>query len=199
MTEHKTQNLSQMDDVELLVRLDSADRVKDGGYLRALLDEAKNRGLVISFSLHSKSNVPQLQLALGRLALEHLRAILASVTQSEHESKIGLQGAVLLEIDQRKTDQQLVDVARTHAMKNIPFNGDLYFVEKLVERLKSRANETIPDAKHERLVGIMLVKALAQEKPEDTTADKLVASLPKWIEFARQAAEDAGEAYQIIS
>jgi hypothetical protein len=189
MKEHERQNPSQLDDVELLVRLDSADKAKDGRYVRSLLDGAKNRGLLIWFSLHSKSSVARLQFALGRLPHERLPAILESVTQPEHVSKLGLQGAVLEEVDRRKTDEQITDAARKRA-KTVPFNGDIHFVKELMERLQSRANETIPD-EHRRVVAIMLVKTLTEEKPEDTTAEKLVTALPTWIVMAKDVADDA--------
>ena len=86
----------------------------------------------------------------------------------------------------KRTTQELIDAARTR-LKSFPFSGDLHVVGELSESLQATANKKIPD-EHLRDVGMMLVTALAREKPEDTTEENLVADLPKWwIATAKEA------------
>jgi hypothetical protein len=119
-------NISRLDDVELMVRYDSVEDRDGSDYAREPKSEVKNRGVLMPMS--SRSGASRLELVLGRLTQEQLNAILESVTQPEHVSNVGLQGAVLVEIERREAGRKLIAAARARAKSSVPFNGGLYLV-----------------------------------------------------------------------
>jgi hypothetical protein len=97
-------NVSELTDVELLVNLDAtkdaADSARTGLALRG---EAKRRGLltVRPIAGHPDSPAGKLELTLRDVSLRDLNSICLHVTDSKHQSFMGLHGEALDEIGRR--------------------------------------------------------------------------------------------------
>jgi hypothetical protein len=97
------ENVSTLDDVVLLVRLDSADTAtQTPKYVQALIDEAKRRGLFVLSPISPSNPHGRREFTISSLSTEKLRAILTLVTRNGFTSRLDLQNAVQHEIEERK-------------------------------------------------------------------------------------------------
>jgi hypothetical protein len=97
LSEHE---VSQLDDVGVLVRLDAANVQTDGlEYVHALTKEAKKRGLWVSVT---DTPLTRWKFNLSSLPFEGLQTILDVFTLPSHTSRLRLQNAVLDEFEKRK-------------------------------------------------------------------------------------------------
>jgi hypothetical protein len=103
-SEATMEKVSELDDVGLLVRLDSVDPAAQAPEsLKALIKEAKGRGIVVSLPPAEHPNSPwgRMEFTLSCLPTQDLRAISEQVTRSSHKSCMGLHDAVLKEFEER--------------------------------------------------------------------------------------------------
>lgn len=96
------ENVSTLDNVGLLVRLNSANATTQSPeYVGKLIDEAKQRGLLVSLSVSPKTPIGREEFRLSSLPYEDLGKILALVTRPDHMNYMGLHEAVLKEGEER--------------------------------------------------------------------------------------------------
>ena len=87
----------------------------------------------------------------------------------------------------------LIQKAREKARAR-PFNGDVWFVQELLENLLAQCRVKIPE-EHNRYVSIRLVRELSAE--EAPTERKLLTELPKWVATAKEIDDDDDSAFVI--
>ena len=97
------EDVSRLDDVGLLVRLDAADEKNDSlEYVNSLTQEAKRRGFVIYVPLAPESPIGRQEFCLVSVSWKNLETISELVTRSGHVSYMNLHDAVLREYEERK-------------------------------------------------------------------------------------------------
>jgi hypothetical protein len=95
-------NISALDNVGLLVRLNSANSTtQTPEYVGKLVDEAKQRGLLVSISVSPNTPIGREEFRLSSLPYEDLGKILVLVTRADHTNYMGLHEEVLKEREER--------------------------------------------------------------------------------------------------